>query len=166
MFALAASIRLPQLGSGASMPMPRKLSELSARIVPASSTIDTASRTPIICGSTWRVTTYGVDPPIARAACTNSRCRSEATCVRTSLAIPGQAVIASATITGTIPRRQTPMIRIASRMSGKANIPSVSRIKGLETQRGAYTPITPTAVPITSAKPCTIRPTVSDTRAP
>ncbi len=58
---------------------------------------------------------------------TNSRSFTVATWERTRRAMAGHAVIESATITGTRPCPMSPMMRTASRMSGKANIPSVKR---------------------------------------
>ncbi len=157
---------LPQLGLGGCTPIPRKDKALSPRIVPATSTIATAVSSGAKCGSTCRVTVHRVPAPRARLATTNSRSFMAAACVFTSLATPGQAVMLSATMTGVMPSPHTPMMRMARRISGKANMASVRRIIGPASQRGPYTPVRPTMMPTVRAMACTANPTKSDIRAP
>lgn len=52
----ALLIKPPQLGVGIWTPMPKKLSVLSAKIVPARSIIETASKIPEICGNRCFIT--------------------------------------------------------------------------------------------------------------
>lgn len=81
-------------------------------------------------------------------------------------AIDGHPVTDKATITGNHPGPRIPMIKIANRMSGNANMPSVNRITGTAIHRGANVLTTPIKTPNVRLIVCTANPINKLTRAP
>src|SRR5690606_6953435 len=61
---------LPQLGLGARVPMPRKLSEASMRMAEATHSVISAMMGAMMLGMTWRTMMTGVRTPTAMAAST------------------------------------------------------------------------------------------------
>lgn len=70
----------------------------------------------------------------------------------------GHPEIESATMTGMKPGPRAPMTRIARRISGNANIPSVSLIMGLAIQRGANVLTAPMKMPMEILINWTVKP--------
>ena len=100
----------------------------------AMSSVATTSHGVSTFGRMWRNRTRPSPPPSARAACTNSRSRSDSTAPRTTRAYTTHVDTPMTTMIVVRLGPSTPMTAMASRMNGNASWMSASRMRTSSTR--------------------------------
>ena len=148
--------------SGATIPKPRKLSEVSIRIAAAIKSVAFTTITPMVLGMMCLKMILKLEAPATLAASTNSRSRKDKNSALTRRAIPVQARAPSSKASDTASPPKLRLRTAPTTKIGRMITTSVARIRKLSSLPRKKPASAPTTTPITVERMPTISTTISD----